>query len=112
MTHVWRDGKWSVHHTNDLMFPGRKPRLFVASDQALWYWGDQHYDITVGPERANGLEPCASALREGVSFSIHSDAGVNYGEQQGEVLEGQIEQAKLPTASGSDAPHARKARRH
>ncbi|MEM7100268.1 MAG: amidohydrolase [Pseudomonadota bacterium] len=42
----------------------------------IWYWGDQHYDITVGPERANGLEPCASALREGVPFSIHSDAGV------------------------------------
>jgi len=42
----------------------------------LWYWGDQHYDVTVGPERANALEPCASALREGVPFSIHSDAGV------------------------------------
>ncbi len=42
----------------------------------LWYWGDQHHDITVGPERANALEPCASALREGVPFSIHSDAGV------------------------------------
>ncbi len=42
----------------------------------IWYWGDQHYGITVGPERANQLEPCASALREGVSFSIHSDAGV------------------------------------
>jgi predicted amidohydrolase YtcJ len=42
----------------------------------LWYWGDQHYEQTVGPERANALEPCASAIREGVSFSIHSDAGV------------------------------------
>ena len=42
----------------------------------LWYWGDQHYETTVGPERANGLEPCASALREGVPFSVHSDAGV------------------------------------
>lgn len=42
----------------------------------LWYWGDQHYAITVGPERANALEPCASALREGVPFSFHSDAGV------------------------------------
>ncbi len=42
----------------------------------LWYWGDQHYEITVGPERANGLEPCASAIREGVPFSVHSDAGV------------------------------------
>lgn len=42
----------------------------------LWYWGDQHYEQTVGPERANALEPCASALREGVPFSIHSDASV------------------------------------
>ena len=42
----------------------------------LWYWGDQHYEFTVGPERANALEPCASAIREGVAFSIHSDAGV------------------------------------
>jgi predicted amidohydrolase YtcJ len=42
----------------------------------LWYWGDQHFEITVGPERSNQLEPCASAIREGVSFSVHSDAGV------------------------------------
>ncbi len=42
----------------------------------IWYWGDQHYEQTVGPERANALEPCASALREGVPFSIHSDANV------------------------------------
>jgi len=42
----------------------------------LWYWGDQHHDMTVGPERAHGLEPCASAVREGVRFSVHSDAGV------------------------------------
>lgn len=42
----------------------------------LWYWGDQHYEQTVGPERANALEPCASAIREGVPFSIHSDASV------------------------------------
>jgi hypothetical protein len=42
----------------------------------IWFWGDQHYDITVGPERANQIEPCASAIREGISFSIHSDAGV------------------------------------
>ena len=42
----------------------------------LWYWGDQHYEQTVGPERAHQLEPCASALREGVPFAIHSDAGV------------------------------------
>ena len=42
----------------------------------LWFWGDQHYQMTIGPERANQLEPCRSAIREGVSFSVHSDAGV------------------------------------
>ena len=42
----------------------------------LWYWGDQHRDFTMGEERARGMDACATALREGVSFSIHSDAGV------------------------------------
>ncbi len=42
----------------------------------LWYWGDQHRDFTMGPERARGMDACASAMREGVPFSIHSDAGV------------------------------------
>jgi predicted amidohydrolase YtcJ len=42
----------------------------------LWYWGDPHYEKTVGPERANRMEPCATAKREGVHFSIHSDANV------------------------------------
>ncbi len=42
----------------------------------IWYWGDQHHDITVGPERASGMDACATALREGVSFSIHCDAPV------------------------------------
>ncbi len=42
----------------------------------LWYWGDQHHDLTVGPERARRMEACATAEREGVSFSLHSDANV------------------------------------
>jgi len=42
----------------------------------IWYWGDEHYGLTVGPERANRMEPCATAKREGVPFSIHSDASV------------------------------------
>jgi predicted amidohydrolase YtcJ len=42
----------------------------------LWYYGDQHYEITVGPERAAGLEACATALAAGVPFSLHTDAGV------------------------------------
>ncbi len=42
----------------------------------IYYWGDQHRDATVGPERAAGMDACATALREGVSFSIHSDTPV------------------------------------
>jgi predicted amidohydrolase YtcJ len=42
----------------------------------IYYWGDLHRDFTVGPERAARMDACATALREGVSFSIHSDAPV------------------------------------
>lgn len=42
----------------------------------MWYWGDQHHDITVGPDRANGLNPCATADRIGLPYSFHSDAPV------------------------------------
>ena len=41
-----------------------------------YYWGDQHYDITVGPERAMRMNACATALAEGVPLAIHSDAPV------------------------------------
>ncbi len=42
----------------------------------LWYWGDQHYEMTMGPDRANRLDACGSALRAGVPLAIHSDAPV------------------------------------
>ena len=41
-----------------------------------YYWGDQHYAVTVGPERAERMNACATALREGVPLAIHSDAPV------------------------------------
>ncbi len=41
-----------------------------------YYWGDQHRAITVGPERAERMNACATALREGVPMAIHSDAPV------------------------------------
>ena len=41
-----------------------------------FYWGDQHYGITVGPERAERMNACATALRTGVPLAIHSDAPV------------------------------------
>lgn len=41
-----------------------------------FYWGDQHRAITVGPERAERMNACATALREGVPLAIHCDAPV------------------------------------
>ncbi|WP_454668747.1 amidohydrolase [Achromobacter kerstersii] len=42
----------------------------------LYYWGDAHYALTMGPDRANRMDACASAARAGVPFSIHSDAPI------------------------------------
>jgi predicted amidohydrolase YtcJ len=41
-----------------------------------FYWGDQHYEVTVGPERAERMNACATALSTGVPLAIHSDAPV------------------------------------
>ncbi len=41
-----------------------------------FYWGDQHYETTVGPERATRMNACATALASGVPLAIHSDAPV------------------------------------
>ncbi|MFO1110407.1 MAG: amidohydrolase [Bradyrhizobium sp.] len=41
-----------------------------------FYWGDQHYALTVGPERAERMNACATALANGVPLAIHSDAPV------------------------------------
>jgi hypothetical protein len=42
----------------------------------VFYWGDQHRDITVGPDRAHGMNPCGSADRMGLPYSFHTDAPV------------------------------------
>jgi len=42
----------------------------------LWYWGDQHHDLTMGPDRAMRLDACRSALDAGVPLAIHSDAPI------------------------------------
>lgn len=79
--HPWLDHRHTVQHsqlTTAAQFR-RMARLGMCANifaNHLWYWGDQHHDITVGPERARRMEPCATAEREGVSFSLHSDASV------------------------------------
>ncbi|MEZ5657136.1 MAG: amidohydrolase [Burkholderiaceae bacterium] len=42
----------------------------------LYYWGEQHAAMTVGPDRAARMNACASALAEGVPMAMHSDAPV------------------------------------
>lgn len=42
----------------------------------IYYWGDQHAAITMGPDRARRMDACATALRHGVPLAIHSDAPV------------------------------------
>ena len=42
----------------------------------IYYWGEQHAAITVGPERAARMNPAATALAAGVRIAIHSDAPV------------------------------------
>ncbi len=42
----------------------------------IYYWGEQHYAITMGPQRAQRIEPFASAERLGVPYAMHSDAPV------------------------------------
>ena len=41
-----------------------------------FYWGDEHYRLTVGPERAERMNACRTALACDVPMTIHSDAPV------------------------------------
>ena len=42
----------------------------------LFYWGDQHFELTMGPDRAARMDATATAKRHGIHFGIHSDAPV------------------------------------
>ena len=42
----------------------------------IFQWGDQHLDLTMGPDRARRNNAAATALRSGVPISVHSDSPV------------------------------------
>lgn len=42
----------------------------------IWSWGDQHADLTVGPDRAKQMNAARTALRSGVEISLHCDTPV------------------------------------
>ncbi|RRD70910.1 MULTISPECIES: amidohydrolase [unclassified Desulfovibrio] len=42
----------------------------------VWNWGDRHREIFLGPTRAARIDPCGSAVRLGLPFSLHADTPV------------------------------------
>jgi predicted amidohydrolase YtcJ len=42
----------------------------------VYYWGDYHWDSVLGAERASRISPLKSALKRGISFSLHQDTPV------------------------------------
>lgn len=52
---------------------GMLPTFFL--DHIL-YWGDYHYESVLGPERAERISPAGSALKRGMSFTLHQDPPV------------------------------------
>lgn len=78
---AWLDHRHTIEHSQLTTAADfrRMHRLGMCANifaNHLWYWGDAHYELTVGPERANRMEPCGTAKRIGVPFSLHSDASV------------------------------------
>lgn len=77
----WLDHRHTVQHSalttaaqyHKMAKLGMCANLFINH---MWYWADQHYELTVGPERAKRMNSCATAKREGVPFSFHSDAAI------------------------------------
>lgn len=77
--------RWDHRHTvqhSQMTTPAQYRRMAAAGMCAnifsnhIFYWGDQHRDATIGPERAARMDSCATARREGVRFAVHSDAPV------------------------------------
>lgn len=75
------DVRWRIEHAqmsrmdqlDSFVELGVSPSFFVSH---TFYWGDQHRDIFIGPERAARISPLRSALDRGIRFSIHLDSPV------------------------------------
>jgi predicted amidohydrolase YtcJ len=52
---------------------GIVPALFPSH---VFYWGDWHREMTLGPERAARISPTRSVLNRGMKVTIHADAPV------------------------------------
>jgi predicted amidohydrolase YtcJ len=78
---AWLDHRHVVQHsqaTTPAQYR-RMGRLGICANiftNHIWYWGDQHWDLTMGPDRTRGMWACRTALDHGVPLSFHSDSGV------------------------------------
>lgn len=78
---AWLDHRHVVQHsqTTTAAQYRRMGRLGICANiftNHIWYWGDQHFEQTMGPERTRGMWACRTALDNGVPLSFHSDSGV------------------------------------
>jgi predicted amidohydrolase YtcJ len=77
--------RWDHRHTmehSQTTTPAQYRRMAALGMTAnlfanhIHFWGDQHRDLVFGPERAAGMNACATAKREGIRFALHSDCNV------------------------------------
>lgn len=79
--HPRPDHRHTVTHSQ-LSTPAQYRRMAALGSCAnifanhIWGWGDQHMDLTVGPDRAARMNAAATALSHGVPISLHSDSPV------------------------------------
>jgi predicted amidohydrolase YtcJ len=63
----------SDDHIRRMKKLGVIPSYFVNH---VYYWGDRHASLFLGPERAQRIDPLGSSMKEGLMFSLHSDLPV------------------------------------
>lgn len=79
--HSWLDHRHTITHAQLITSAqmrrarnlGMVANFFINH---MFFWGDQHRHTTVGPDRAQHLNPCATADRIGLNYSFHTDAPV------------------------------------
>jgi predicted amidohydrolase YtcJ len=42
----------------------------------VYYWGDRHKSLFLGPQRAARIDPLGSSIKEGLRFTLHADTPV------------------------------------
>ena len=63
----------SAEQLDRLEAAGYTPSFFTAH---VYYWGDRHRDLFLGPERAARMDPMRSALDRGLVITAHCDSPI------------------------------------